>query len=91
MTVDTTAEKNFEPQLTEHAREDAISPAPSPDPLPTLLAPERRPRIRAAEKEKQIREMAYHLYEQRGKIDGQDLDDWFEAEAIVRQAETHAA
>ena len=27
---------------------------------------------------------AYELYEQRGRMDGHDLDDWFNAEAIVK-------
>jgi len=26
---------------------------------------------------------AYELYERRGRIDGQDLEDWFKAEPIV--------
>jgi hypothetical protein len=26
---------------------------------------------------------AYELYEQRGRLDGHDLDDWLNAEAIV--------
>lgn len=26
---------------------------------------------------------AYKLYERRGRIDGQDLEDWFKAEAII--------
>jgi len=26
---------------------------------------------------------AYELYERRGRIDGQDLEDWFKAEAII--------
>jgi hypothetical protein len=26
---------------------------------------------------------AYELYEQRGRVDGYDLDDWLNAEAIV--------
>lgn len=27
---------------------------------------------------------AYEMYEQRGRIDGHDLDDWLKAEAIVK-------
>jgi hypothetical protein len=30
-----------------------------------------------------IAEAAYELYEQRGREDGHDLEDWLEAEAIV--------
>ena len=28
-----------------------------------------------------IRHLAYDFYEQRGKLDGHDLDDWLQAEA----------
>ena len=36
-----------------------------------------------------IRQRAYHLYEQRGRIDGFDLDDWFQAELEVLGARKH--
>jgi hypothetical protein len=32
-----------------------------------------------------IRELAYRLYEERGRLDGRDLEDWLEAEAILQQ------
>jgi hypothetical protein len=35
------------------------------------------------ETEDQIRSRAYELYEARDRIDGQDLDDWLQAEAQV--------
>ena len=31
----------------------------------------------------QIREYAYHLYEQNGRVPGHDLDNWLEAEACL--------
>jgi hypothetical protein len=31
----------------------------------------------------EIRDYAYHLYLQRGRVDGHDLDDWLEAEACL--------
>jgi hypothetical protein len=34
--------------------------------------------------EEQIRELAFKLYEQRGRQDGHDVEDWLEAEAIIR-------
>ena len=43
--------------------------------------------INAAESsdiENRIRDRAYQLYEQRGKVDGFALDDWSQAEAEVR-------
>ena len=36
--------------------------------------------------EKRIRQRAYELYEQRGKVDGLALDDWLRAEADIRGA-----
>lgn len=39
----------------------------------------------------QIRELAYKLYEQRGRVDGSDLQDWFDAEAILRERGKKAA
>ena len=33
---------------------------------------------------KEIQKKAYELYEQRGCIDGYDLEDWLEAERFVR-------
>jgi len=31
----------------------------------------------------EVEKMAYELYEKRGKAEGHDLDDWFEAERII--------
>lgn len=35
--------------------------------------------------EESIRKRAYQLYEQRGHIDGHELEDWLQAEAEVRE------
>lgn len=32
-----------------------------------------------------VRNRAYELYERRGRENGHDWDDWFEAERVVRQ------
>ncbi len=37
--------------------------------------------------EDQIRARAYELYEERGKEDGHDLEDWVRAEAEVTSSE----
>jgi len=34
-------------------------------------------------REEEVRRKAYQLYEQRGKLDGRDLDDWLIAESQV--------
>ncbi len=42
--------------------------------------------------QEQIRIRAYQLFEQRGRKDGHDLDDWLKAEAeVIRQARTAVA
>lgn len=38
------------------------------------------------EVQEQIRRRAYELYEQRGKEDGHELEDWLQAEAEVSQS-----
>lgn len=35
--------------------------------------------------QEEIERVAYALYEQRGRIDGHDWEDWLEAERIVKQ------
>jgi hypothetical protein len=41
--------------------------------------------------EQQIQKRAYELYEQRGKTDGHDLDDWLQAECEVKGTQANAA
>ena len=51
------------------------------------------PKPSAAELLEQIRLRAYELFEQRGRNEGHELDDWLQAEAEVmeRAAKTSAA
>lgn len=42
---------------------------------------------RACDIDDRIRHRAYHLYEQRGTVDGFALDDWLQAEAEVLRAQ----
>lgn len=45
-----------------------------------------------ADREEQIRRRAYDLYEQRGRVDGHDMDDWLQAEAeLSGKSKTAAA
>ena len=37
----------------------------------------------------EIAKFAYELYQKRGKADGNDLEDWFEAEKILRERKRH--
>ena len=41
--------------------------------------------------EQQIQQRAYELYEQRGRTDGHDLDDWLQAEYEIRGRQANAA
>jgi Protein of unknown function (DUF2934) len=43
-------------------------------------------------RDEHIRSRAYALYEQRGRVDGHDVDDWLQAEAeLTGKAKTAAA
>lgn len=42
-------------------------------------------------REDQIRARAYELYEERGKEDGHDLDDWLRAEAELMSGKHRSA
>jgi len=39
----------------------------------------------------EVARVAYALYEQRGRVDGHDVEDWLEAEQQVRQRERLAS
>jgi Protein of unknown function (DUF2934) len=41
--------------------------------------------------EQQIQKRAYELYEQRGRTDGHDLDDWLQAECEIKGTQAKAA
>lgn len=48
--------------------------------------------LQTPELDERIRRRAYDLYEQRGRLDGHDMDDWLQAEAEMRgKAKTAAA
>ncbi len=40
--------------------------------------------------EQQIQQLAYELYEQRGRTDGQELDDWLQAEREIKGTKANA-
>jgi hypothetical protein len=44
-----------------------------------------------ADREEQIRQRAYELYEARGRGDGHDMEDWLEAEAEINGETERAA
>ena len=44
------------------------------------------PAVPSFDTQELIRRLAYELYEQRGREDGHDLDDWLRAESDVNRA-----
>jgi hypothetical protein len=56
------------------------TPAPKSD-EPTVLIPI----------VEQIQQRAYQLYEQRGRTDGHDLEDWLQSEGEIRGRQANAA
>lgn len=41
-----------------------------------------------SDREEMVRARAYELYEQRGREDGHDMEDWLQAEAEITQPRT---
>jgi hypothetical protein len=59
--------------------------------LPLALAPKSEAAPQEDQQQQQIREIAFRLYEERGRVDGFAERDWLEAEAILRQDRKMAA
>ena len=81
----TSEEQRIDHELREHrAAEHVHSPLSTAE----TLATESHPNF-----EVEIRRRAYELYEQRGREDGHDLDDWLRAETEItaKNARTAAA
>jgi hypothetical protein len=57
--------------------------------MPTLPA-ETRATESPVDIQEQVRRRAFDLYEQRGREDGHDLDDWLQAESELVQKRTKA-
>jgi len=60
-------------------------------PAQTTLAPKSDEPTVLIPIEQQIQQRAYELYEQRGRTDGHDLDDWLQAECEIKDAQVNAA
>ena len=52
------------------------------NPEPRIM-PDNTPITYPAAVEEQIRSRAYQLYEERGRLDGYDVEDWLRAEAEI--------
>jgi hypothetical protein len=64
-----------------------MKPRSTSDPTPIDIG------LRTPELEEQIRQRAYSFYEQRGRREGHDLDDWLQAETELtgRKAKSASA
>ena len=58
---------------------------------PSTLAPKSDEPTVLIPIEQQIRQHAYELYEQRGRTDGHELDDWLQAECEIKGTQAKAA
>ena len=58
---------------------------------PSTLAPKSEEPTVLIPIEQQIKQRAYELYEQRGRTDGHDLDDWLQAEYEIKGTQANAA
>ena len=58
---------------------------------PSTLAPKSDEPTVLIPIEEQIQQRAYELYEQRGRTDGHELDDWLQAECEIKGTLANAA
>jgi hypothetical protein len=58
---------------------------------PSTLAPKSDEPTVLIPIEQQIQQRAYELYEQRGRTDGHDWDDWLQAECEIKGTQATAA
>lgn len=58
---------------------------------PSTLAPKSDESTVLIPIERQIQQRAYRLYEQRGRAEGHDLEDWLQAEREIRGTQANAA
>jgi hypothetical protein len=59
--------------------------------IPTASTPAPPSTESASEVQEQIRRRAHELYEERGRGDGRDLEDWLQAESEVTQQKAKTA
>jgi hypothetical protein len=58
---------------------------------PSTLAPKSAEPTVLIPIEQQIQKRAYELYEQRGRTDGHELDDWLQSECELKGTQANAA
>jgi hypothetical protein len=83
------SKRSAEPQLRSYENEQ---PAQAPVAEPAVLLPiSSEVNITEPDLQGKIRDLAYQLHVQRGCVDGRDVEDWLEAESILRQGGKLAA
>ena len=88
MKVRTTNEPRLHAQTSDLGVNQPNSPAAIPiQDLPREIGDSNARKVNDAE----IRELAFRLYEDRGRVDGHELEDWLEAESLIRQRGKFAA
>lgn len=88
------AEKHTKADKLERRTEQLGKKVDRPDEIekkPSKLAPKSDEPTVLIPLEQQIRQRAYELYEQRGRTDGHDLDDWLQAECEIQGTQQNAA
>jgi len=80
-----------EPRLVERSREQLVTQSQSANVAPLLTNDIAAISNETTSSEAQIRELAFSLYEERGRRDGHDIEDWLEAEAIICSQPRQAA
>ena len=82
--------KTDNPRLIERNQAHTVAGAQPTNPVPILKANVVSIPNETDSKEALVRELAFHLYEERGCREGHDVEDWLEAEAIVRNGKQTA-
>ncbi|PYX32443.1 MAG: hypothetical protein DMG80_07885 [Acidobacteria bacterium] len=86
------AERSPEVRLQEPTRVSALASSSASGSIPNIdLSNEINTSNRSETRDSEIRQLAYKLYEERGRTEGQTLQDWLDAEAIIRQGGKVAA
>ena len=84
------SKRGAEPQLRSYEDEQPVQ-VPVATPEVTALPVSSEISITEPALQSRIRDLAYQLYLERGCVDGHDVEDWLEAESIIRQGEKLAA
>jgi hypothetical protein len=79
------------PKLSERNQTEPVAALEPTNVAPVLTMNVADISRKASLHEAEIRELAFSLYEQRGRRDGHDLEDWLEAEALLQSQPKQAS